>query len=305
MDNVSLNNSYKQGLQKSMVKHAMIPYVLSLLVVICVVGIVSSIIIYTRNQKTSNDTVGHLEAIVNAYNDHTSELAGTLSVDEFLSDSKYRVEIISRIYDFLNEQQIRGDFYIFDINYTTLFSTSWDPSADYDIKNHLRLRARKNASIYGPVFDYASSHTGNDASSKCICFRSCIDDGETVGFIGYSISAEKISEDYSSRNISVLITNRFNRLFSGSNAGFAVADGKVRKEFQKKSGLVPIDHSLYYISSVPAFDGNVVVYAITNCTVLKELLLLLLVFALFFSLIIIWFIHKSAKTIAEAKTRSI
>ena len=115
--------SFKEELKRSLIVHALTPCFI--LCIICVLGfiLIASVNIYRNNNIYALNSREKLERELNSYIENTSHIAKDINIGNFQRNKQYKVDVIEGVYNFLNQKNIKAQFYIFNNDFDILYST--------------------------------------------------------------------------------------------------------------------------------------------------------------------------------------
>ena len=293
--------SFKEELRKSLINHALLPFVLLVFAVVLIITVIGFFSINKKNNDAVERFSSEFEELINVYTLGADEVGQRILVDTFQSDTEYRVEELAKIYQFLNAQQIRGEFYLFDENFEVIFETTHDNVLEEYLQHHLRMKRNNETFWKNMEFMYDDWNLLRDTYPSCIIFRKIESENSVTGYCGFVISAEYFPVSQNDENIFLVVTNRFHRVFSVGGEIFCNDRGKL-KEVYKNNGFSQETLQSYYVTAKNILNGNVKIYVISDCTLFMQIVLLSSVIVCLLSCIAIGFIYTSAGEIAKKKT---
>lgn len=295
------HKSFKDELRKSLISHAVFPCVLSIILLIAAVGFISLNLIVRRCNETGKSFSQEIERNISIYSRKASDISDMLSVDRFVSDTGYRVSGISEIYRFLNRQDIRGAFWLFGPELEFIFSTNSDDAERDYILNYLSAQ-RSNPEFWDKaVFMYDNWRLDSGTPYSCIIFKEISDGKDITGYCGFSLPADRFKTD-TARDISLIVTNRFDRVFLENNESFSDDRGKLYNQVKREEGFFKIGGRSFYTESFSLYGGDIKVYAVAACNTYIFLILISSATAILIALLMCYSIYISAGRIAKKKT---
>lgn len=294
--------SFKDEIRKSLIGHALIPCIVSILVLVVAFTAIGLRLISQKDMKASQDFSDQFTALIEEYSEKAEEISRRISVKDFRERTGYRVGEVSDIYQFLNKQDIRGDFYLFDSAYTMLFSTNRDKVVEEYLKSYLERNRNDEAAWSGMVFMYDNWNLRRKTPPSCIMLRKIVGETVTTGYGGFVIPADCFDNSVGTQDLSLVVTNRFDRVFTAGAGKFINERGKLKKEFKREQGLFTMEGRWYFVASKEALNGNVKIFAVSDCTAFIQLIIISIILVLVLSAVMIYSIYMSARTIATKKT---
>lgn len=297
--NMQAHTSFKEEIRKILIEHALISCILSLLVMVLAISGLGLRQIEQRNAQVSQGVAEEFVRMAEDYMQKAEELSGNVSVSQFCEDSKYQVQKISEIYQFLNRQKVRGEFCLFDKDYSLLFSTMKDPVTEDYVRIQLS-GTREDDDFWDSLYlMYDNWNLRRSTTPSLVIMRRF---GTAEGYGGFVIRADELEQDSAAQEITLIITNRFDRIFAGGAREFRNDRGKLADSFRREKGLFCTGGHWYFNASTEILDGDVKVFAVYDCTAFVQQILISVVVAAVLAVIMIVTILASARTIAARKT---
>ena len=128
---------FRNELRKTLIVHALAPCILSLLLLVLGYTVFGFRQIVQQNKRAVQEHSNVLSALFQGYVTEGRRLSQTLDPRAIERSPSRRVEMASQVYQFLNSQQTRGDFYLFDHQRNCIFSTQSDPVSIQNISTYL------------------------------------------------------------------------------------------------------------------------------------------------------------------------
>lgn len=293
--------SFKEDLRKSLINHALVPLVLSIFVIIVAITVIGVCMVARKNIGVGSQFTEEFTTLVEEYSQEAETISERVSMPDFQEHISYRVNEIAKIYHFLNHQSIRGEFYLFDQNFELIFGTANDPVIEGYLKYHLKGNKNDEEFWKKSEFMYDNWNLRKKTAPSCIIFRRIGQGEEICGYGGFVISADYFKASQKDQDLAVIITNRFDRVFSEGAEKFCDDRGKLADEF-RSNGVITKNHRWYYATVNRTLDDNVKIFAISDCTIFLQFIFLSSLIVLFLSVVMIYFIYISAGNIAVKKT---
>lgn len=293
--------SFKEDLRRSLINHALIPFVCAVFIVIIVITVIGFYIISRKNIQTGNDFANAYTLWMESYSEEAEEISQRLELERFREDIGYRVAELEMVYHFLNQQDIRGEFYLYDADFQMIFSTDQDTVTAGYLIHYLKSNRSDKEFWKKAEFMYDNWNLQRETPNSCLLFRKIGNEESVQGYAGFVIAAGRFEIDQEDQNLSLIITNRFRRVFTEGAEHFCNDRGKLTEEFETH-GLFHMNHSWYYTNASQCMNGDVHIYAVADCTVFLQLILVASVVLLMLSIIMIYFIYVSAGNISARKT---
>jgi len=260
--------------------------------------------IVLRNDRAIRQESGMLSALFRSYVEESVRLSQTLDPRAVRQSAASRVEMASQVYQFLNSQDNRGSFYLFDDRLACIFSTQNDSTSIHFISNYLTWNTggEKASSGGDIVFIYDINQIGGDTIPAWLIFRPIKRDGRVIGYCGFVLSADRLIIDSGGQELTVLAANRFHRVFDQKSSKFINERGKLYEEFQERTGLFRFRERWYFVSRAQVEGEEIWVYGIHDCHAFAQLCMTSLALVCGLALILSAAIYWSAGKLADRKT---
>lgn len=292
---------FRDEIRKSLIVHALAPCILSLIVLGGLFAAVGFLQIVGKNNRVRQRFSKEYEALINQYAKENDAISRSISLKQFSQSSSYRVAAVSGIYQFLNRQKIRGDFYLFDQDKRPVFSTQGSEEEAGYIGNYMAERDLDHNGRSGIVFIYNAPEPGGKAVPAWLIVSPVMMDGRVEGYSGFLLPSDRFAADMEAQ-VQVLVTNRFYRIFTKEAGRYEDDRGKLSKAFRGKSGLVLFGGKWYYFSNHWILDGIARVYAIYDCTFFVQFGIIFAGLIVFVTAVMVGAIYHSAGRVADKKT---
>lgn len=294
---------FRDEIRKSLIIHALVPCILSLIALGGLVAAVGFWQIGEKNTRVLKHYSKEYEALINQYVDENDKICQTVDLERFSRSPSYRVSVVSGIYEFLGRQETRGDFYLFDRDRQLIFSTRKNETKAGFLGSYMTEYPNGTEEAGGSrlVFLYHEHDPDNETVPAWLIFRPVLSDGIRSGYGGFLLPADRFDGAMEAQ-VQVLVTNRFYRIFTKEAGRYENDRGKLRGEFRQGNGIVSFEGKWYDTLSRWILDGNVRVYAIYDCTFFIQLGLIFAGLIVFVTAVMIWAIYHSAGRVADKKT---
>lgn len=293
--------SFKDELRKSLIVHALIPCLLSILILIVIVTGIGFFLIQERCRQVSGEFAERFDEMERDYSRKAQELGERLSVADFLASTNYRVEEISDVYQFLNQQEIRGEYYLFDSQCNLLFSTESNPVLEDYLRSNI-IRSVKDETMWeGLKFLYDDWDLTQVVPPSCMIFRKTGSGSVTTGYSGFAFSSE-LFRSVEPKNLSLIVTNRFDRVFVNRNDDFVDERGKLKPVLRQGRQMFAHNGRYYMMSMRGLIGGEARVYVVSDCTEFFHVIAISILIEVVLSLVTALFVFISAQKIAVQKT---
>lgn len=295
----SRQTCFRNEIRKSLIIHALVPCIVSLLIVILLVMIISFHQIREKSAVSCRQTADAITCLVDNYQEKLKAEREFLT-DHLVMGKTDHGKVASRIYGFLNQQDVRGDFYLFNAEKDLIFSTQISELVRREVRNYLSWGARQEE---GSIrFLYGNSLMEEQAEPTWFLFSSLVDNGDTVGYCAFTLPSGRFQELSLMENPSVLIVNEFYRIFAGKVDRFSNDRGKLKDVFRDRDGFVHTGDKWCYNTGQWILNGEVKICTFYDCTFLLQLCSTSMAVVLILGSIIVAMVYISAGRVADKKT---
>ena len=295
--------SFKEELKRSLIVHALTPCFI--LCIICVLGFILIVFvnIYKNNNTYSLNSREKLESILNSYIENTNHIAKDINIGNFQRNKQYKVDVIEGVYNFLNQKNIKAQFYIFDNNLDILYSTE----RSEDKKNLIKYQVSGSKSNFmgessNIIYIYGGNGVDNTPISSYLIVKPIIRDGEFLGMCAYELELKNLDVVFNNTNSTVLLVNKFHRVLFSNSRRFVDDRNKIIKNFRDRRGLIFNDGELIYISRNKVDYADTWIYVITDCSIYLNISIIMLLLIIAVTIIMSAAISSSAGKFSAKKT---
>lgn len=295
--------SFKEELKRSLIVHALTPCFI--LCIICVLGFILIVFvnIYKNNNTYSLNSREKLESILNSYIENTNHIVNEVDIEDFQSNKQYKVDVIEGVYNFLNQKNIKAQFYIFDNNLDILYSTE----RSEDKKNLIKYQVTGSKSNFmgessNIIYIYGGNGVDNTPISSYLIVKPIIRDDEFLGMCAYELELKNLDAVFNNTNSTVLLVNKFHRVLFSNSRRFVDDRNKIIKNFRDRRGLIFNDGELIYISRNKVDYADTWIYVITDCSIYLNISIIMLLLIIAVTIIMSAAISSSAGKFSAKKT---
>lgn len=295
--------SFKEELKRSLIVHALTPCFI--LCIICVLGfiLIASVNIYRNNNIYALNSREKLERELNSYIENTSHIAKDINIGNFQRNKQYKVDVIEGVYNFLNQKNIKAQFYIFNNNFDILYSTE----RSEDKKNLIKYQVTGSKSNFmgessNIIYIYGGNRVDNTPISSYLIVKPIIRDNEFAGLCIYELELKNLDVVFNNTNSTVLLVNKFHRVIYSNSRRFVDDRNKIIKNFRDRSGIIFNDGDLIYISSNKVDYTDTWIYVITDCSTYMNISIIMLLLIIAVAIIMAAAISSSAGKFSAKKT---
>ena len=295
--------SFKEELKRSLIVHALTPCFI--LCIICTLGFISIafVNIYRNNNTYSLNSKEKLEVVLNRYIENTNHVANEIDIELFKNNKQYKVEIIEGVYNFINQKDIKAQFYIFDKKLDMLFSTERSDNKKDLIKYQI-AGSKSNFWVEGSgiIYIYGGNGTENSPTSSYLIVKPIVRDNEFEGLCTYELELKNLDAIFNNTNSTVLLVNKFHRVLFSNSKRFIDDRNKIIKNFRDRRGLIFNDGELIYISRNRVDYADTWIYVITDCSSYLNISIIMLLLIIAVAIIMAAAISSSAGKFSAKKT---
>lgn len=297
---------FRDEIRKSLIFHALAPCFISLLVFLLVFTVLGSRQITGKSRQMLEQFSGEFEAAVTNYVDQNQTLAGELDIERLKEQTSCKIETVSGVYRFLNSQEYRGNYYLFDKNRNSVFSTDSKPQVIQYIGNYLFWNTKNQMENKSScVLIYDNTMIDGKAIPAWLMLETVVKDGQLQGYSGFLLKADVFKERLGNMEQPVLLVNKFNRVFTDGVSLFQNERGKLNEEFREEKGLVCFSKRWYYTVEQFVMEGEAAVRVIYDCTSFVQLCAMSFLLVIFLGMVMPLAIYRSAGKVADKKTEII
>ena len=297
---------FSEQIRKTFFVYALVPIFL-----LC---IVSYIFLYTtsymthtsRNEKNTSVLADHLEKELDFYEAKAEEMAEVLSVHMDKLDKLSMKQWYEDLYIFMNQRELKGNFYVFNINYEVVMSnTTFIPEyskQDYSWGIFKKMLLEPKSAWAMPNKTYL----GDNKFTILSIGKAIEKEEKIVGFIIFDIKEDSLKAmvGQNSQN-NIMITDGHKNVILTTNDSFKNENGKVRGDLADDTGYLKLADNAVYISRSSLIQNNFYVYTISFMGFLNDLLKMGFLFLCIILIVLFLGMSYVAKRIASDKTKVI
>lgn len=297
---------FRDDLRRVLLAYSLVPLLAATLLLLVILG-------YIPLKNVIQGTLGDMQFALDAFERQRDGMAEELlavrkrlDVAEFETDTKYRADMNASLYRYVNTNPAHPQFYLLDADRRLLFSTQTEQDLRQNVYERIYWRLLRNLPEESDGVDMvlARAYVGLGTSAN-VLLGCRLDNGagKTTGYICFSLPEYGFKNMVGQRSSTLLLTDRFDTVFLGTDTPFEETLGKLRADVRDVNGFRKVNGSVYYIRSADTEMFRA--YAVQECgSILSSLFVMsLLVLTMFVALIVIIFI--STERVADQKTRII
>lgn len=292
---------FRDELRKVLIFHTLTPWFISFIILILVFSFIGAKQIIKKNNLILKEHSINIEKLIDSYVDKSEILAIEIDIEKFINESNYKTEEISKIYNFLNSKEYRGEYYLFNNEKEIIFSTDNRKYLLNSISNCLDFSIR-NKKEYILIYN---NEVNSNKLPAFIIFKKIINNKEFKGYSGFVLYSDDFKNELINTDESIIISNNFDRIFISSDKKFQDDRGKLPenlrniKDNYKK--LINFNNKFYYVASSHILKYNLKIISIYNCTFFIQLCTSLLCLSFLFIIIASLAIYNSAGKAVDKK----
>ena len=207
------------------------------------------------------------------------------------------------MYNFLNQKNIKAQFYIFNNDFDILYSTE----RSEDKKNFIKYQVTGSEMKFigegsNIIYIYGGNGVENTPISSYLIVKPIIRDNEFAGLCIYELELKNLDVVFNNANSTVLLVNKFHRVVYSNSRRFVDDRNKIIKNFRDRSGIIFNDGDLIYISSNKVDYTDTWIYVITDCSTYMNISIIMLLLIIAVAIIMAAAISSSAGKFSAKKT---
>ncbi|MTK12407.1 MAG: HAMP domain-containing protein, partial [Clostridiaceae bacterium] len=305
MENKNIKH-FKNDIRKTFIIYAFIP----LIIVMVFSYIITFFILYTtvvnRNKNINTEVSKRIESVISSYMNEAEKISIHADVINCLDYQRISCDIYEELYNFLNNMEIKGAFFVFDKNMKPVIaSTTILPEYAQDGNAFTGGITRRMLDMPNQVVLAREAWVNSEKQTLSIG-KSIARNGEIIGFVTFDLDEKEllkiISQEFS---IDIVVTDKYGNVISSTNTLLINQFNKIDINFRDKLGFVKSTNDNHYVSITKILDQNMCIYAITTMGYFAPILVfsgIMLILLLGISALITYFV---AEKVANSKTKVI
>ncbi len=306
MDNQKKGH-FKDDIKKILAIHALIPILLITLVFVVIIFIFWTQSITYQNKYTVTNLLEQLDTIIPSYTAECGCIAQDYDWERIKTDNKYAVSFSEDLYDFINNQSLRANFFAFDNSLNITYSTTSKvpefleniPGISWGIFNKMHRTPGET------VMDFYFYQTNEGKIVELQIGQEIVQHGSTVGYVVFTMTNEDFLRKISNLPAQVVVTDRYDRICMATNYEFHNQVDKVNQVLRNATGYLNYNKKHYYINKTFTDNGDLCIYAITDTGNMRTTLMVVGFLIVMVLVVLIVGIFISAHTISVQKTKII
>ena len=300
--------SYKEGLRNSFIGYALIPIVIISILAFLSILFVGKYTFEQRNIKANLYINREFERCISQYFEQVNKWATSEQVVRAIEIDALRPELYQNIYDFINSNSIRGNFYFLDKNGDIALSNT------KNVPNYISDKTNRSWGLF-QRFDTAPYNESilinrqvsvPNGYSIITIGKAIVDEGRVRGYIIIELLEGDIFQLVNNiQDAEVVVTDKFYNIAVTTNNKFSDQLTKLMQGFRNANGNINENNKKYYLKRSTIESCEFYVYTITELSFFQQFFMFGGIFLLVIFLILALEMISVAKKIAGKKTKSI
>lgn len=294
--------SFRDEIRMVLIVNTLMPCIISLVVLVLGFTMFGIWQIARQNEQAVERDSAMLSGLFRRYVEECGQLSRDLDIRAVKRSPTRQAEMASRIYHFLNSQEIRGDFYLFDSDRSCVFSTLNDPVTSRFISNYLPWGNEEQDLPGNGEFAFVYDIRLGEASAPAWLVFCSTGKGTAAGYCSFVLPASRLKLDLDGQERSEVVVNQFNRVLGERNSRFMDDRGKLCEELRGRRGLLRFRDRWYYVSRGQVQGESIWLYSFDDCNAFIQTCAVSLALVCGLALVITVTIYWSAGNVAYKKT---
>lgn len=294
--------SFRDEIRMVLIVNTLIPCIISLMVLILGFTMFGIWQISRQNEQAVERDSAMLSGLFHRYVEECGQLSRDLDICAVKNSPTCQAEMASRIYRFLNNQEIRGDFYLFDSDRSCVFSTLNDPVISRFISNYLPWGNEEQDLPGNGELAFVYDIRLGEASAPAWLVFCPTGKGTEAGYCSFVLPASRLKLNLGGQERFAVVVNQFSRVLGERNSRFVDDRGKLFEELRDKNGLLRFHDRWYYVNREQVQEESVWLYSFDDCNAFIQTCVVSLTLVCCLALVITVTIYWSAGNVAYKKT---
>ena len=287
---------FRDELLNTLMFHAMIPFIVALLLLVLLFATIGTIQVHTRGEQIREETGELIAKTYASYRDKVYDLSYELDVPRFQKEPVYRSNIIRNVADFVQYEAYRGSFYLFDKNYELIYQGGNNAFKE-QLTTFLPYCTQERLGLI-----YAQDPSGGNISAAWAIMRPVII-GDITGYEGFVIPVSYFSELFHPEgNQTVILSDAYGRVYSDEASPFWNQKKDLVDALRHANGFLNLNDTWYYVTSQKVFEERLCVSVVADIDSMVNLIVIVLMLGTVLFVIIALFIYRSAGRTATRHT---
>lgn len=294
--------SFRDEIRMVLIVNTLMPCIISLVVLVLGFTMFGIWQIARQNEQAVERDSVMLSGLFQRYVEECGQLSRDMNLPAVKNSPTRQAEMASRVYHFLNSQEIRGDFYLFDIDRSCIFSTLGDPVTSHFISNYLSWGEEAQEPAGNSELAFVYDVRLGEASAPAWLVSCPTGRGTVTGYCSFVLPAGRLKLDPDGQERFEVVVNQFNRVLGERNSRFVDDRGKLHEELRGRKGLLRFRDRWYYVSCGQVQKESIWLYSFDDCNAFIQTCVVSLALVCALALVITVTIYWSAGNVAYKKT---
>lgn len=297
---------YKDEIKKLLIIHSISFIIISIVLVYVFIGVYTSFIMRSSNNR-SNDLVRvSIENEINAYVEAIHTLEGSSVIQNFLENGEQISAVYELLYAFINQRDIKSIFYIVTTQGQTILTNNYQesPYNSYELfLSGLFKQLKNNPDEIG----YMNNKIQLDVTKRTIYSigKSIKINGKIQGYLIFDILESDLNKIVHKADVDILvITDKYNNVILSTNSLVLDEIGKFTLAKNAKDTLLFMNKEYYFYKSV-FLENHLAIYTVSELELITNLMTMSIVYFGIIMITVSMIIIKVADYISKKKTVSI
>lgn len=297
--------SFKNTIKRTFTTYALFPIITITLLSYIVLFSMWYNTILTSNRNVNKNVSDKFSNSISQYMEATDKISKLKLTTETIKNDKSGVEIYEAFYSFINNANIKGNFFLLDKNMNPIILSNSnlppyigkDSSVDWGIRRKMMEDSTQVVLSLSPT---------NQTSSLLTIGKAVVDNEQIIGFITFDIKQSDllqiVDENFS---INVVVTDKFGYVVASTNEVLVNQFGKIEASLKDQKGFISAINDKLYISKTQILNNNLTIYTISSVGYITTILLLVGILLVGLFILLTVSLMLSARIVADSKTRAI
>jgi sensor histidine kinase YesM len=299
---------FRSELNKVFVGYALTPVIIFTVIAFLLIFVAADTVIRRQNVMSNKAITRRLENTLQAYSQTIVDYSLSPTITQAILHEERRREAYEQVYEFINHQEVRCNFYFFNADREMVMSNTLKPP-DYIMENMghdwgLFGRMRNHPDIVSVSINRVYSSM-NKYSIFTLCKAVQIQDN-IEGYLVFELLENDVFNMLSNvGNTDTIITDRFFNVALATNNNYTDNFTKLKGSFRKDTGVLKVEEQTYFLCRGQVLDGIFQVYTMTPLNYYRKTFVLGGAFLAVLFVVIALAMVMWAKRISARKTTSI
>ncbi len=296
---------YRNELRKIFVWYAMAPIILLTAIAFLLIFVAGYMSVEQRNRDSNLRVTEHLENNLLKYQEKIMAYSVSEAILEAILYENKRHTAYEKVYEFVNHQEIKCNFYFFNSGGEMVMSNTTSPpdyikdssKLDWGVFKRMRLSPEVVSvsinRVYSPLNKYSIFTLG----------KAVWRDGRIQGYLIFELLENDLFSLISSiSNNDTVVTDRYYNVAAATNNNYTDNFTKLSNAFRRNTGKLTVNGLKYYLYRSEFLSGNFFVYTMTTLNYYETTFLLGGLFLTILLIIITLVMVLVSKRISAKKT---